>query len=224
MICPPFWKLSPKFMMRSADKQISRLTPLFFLTIVFSSLAAPLALQAQEQTDAQAATEEADETAEPGESSVFDVPIPVGQTSTGVVIQDLDEQGIETSLLKALKAIRISEEKVEFEGLELLLTNPGEDPITIIIERGVYDSRSRVLYSRTDVTIKREDFTLWGEALEYNTATREGKIIGKNRMTIHDISDYMPQGDAEEEDDAAGDQSARATESSRTQTRLLSEL
>lgn len=119
------------------------------------------------------------------------IPIPVGQTSRGLTLQELNEFGEEVSLITAVEAVRVSERRVEFVNLTLTLTRPEEPKIVISIPEGYYDTESFLLISDQNVTITRTDFKIWGEGLQYNTQTGEGRLEGNTRMIINETSDFL---------------------------------
>jgi lipopolysaccharide export system protein LptC len=46
-----------------------------------------------------------------------------------------------------------------------------------------------VISAQTHVTINRADFELTGEAIEFNTQTKQGKLAGGVRMLIYDLEE-----------------------------------
>jgi hypothetical protein len=124
------------------------------------------------------------------------IPIPIGQASHGLTIQELDEFGEEVSLITAVEAVRVNESRVEFVNLTLTLTRPDEPKIVISMPEGYYDTEKFLLISDKNVTIARTDFKIWGEGLIYNTQTGEGRLRGNTRMIINEKSEFL-SGDSE---------------------------
>lgn len=126
------------------------------------------------------------------DTSSFELPIPLGQTSTGVVVQDLGPDGRDQGVMSAREATRVSDDDVELGDLNIRLLPTPKQPreTTISMQKGVYNVKTCVLRSRSKVHISREDFDIYGDAMEYNTLTGYGQLFGEVRMTIHDANKF----------------------------------
>lgn len=151
---------------------------------------APWPLLAQDKEKDNAAPEE--------EKQAFEIPIPVGQTSTGVVVQNIDRDGEDQGTMEARIATRVSEADVELGDLKLTLKGTKEQPQDMLIsmEKAVFNTETAVLRSRSRVHIQRADFDLYGDAMEFDTKTRVGNLFGDVVMTIHDADKLVPLDDA----------------------------
>ena len=124
----------------------------------------------------------------------FDIPIPLGQTSQGVVVQNINPRGDEMGVMKANEATRISEDEVELGDLRLKLLGTKKQPLemNITIDKAVFNVKTSILKSRSRVHIQRQDFDLYGDAMEFNTITGAGQLFGEVNMIIHDASKLSP--------------------------------
>jgi hypothetical protein len=52
----------------------------------------------------------------------------------------------------------------------------------------VLDLNTRIVTSDTHTTIKRDDFTLTGDSVRFNTVTKAGMLAGHVHMTIYDLN------------------------------------
>jgi lipopolysaccharide export system protein LptC len=50
--------------------------------------------------------------------------------------------------------------------------------------------KSRVLTGDKGVTIRREDFEIVGDGLEFHTKTRNGRVLGNVKMTILSLDNF----------------------------------
>jgi hypothetical protein len=141
--------------------------------------------KAKEKKPAAAAT-----TAEPAQKSAtgFNIPIPIGQTSSGVVVQNIDSSGDELGVMKANEATRLSLEEVELGDLRLKVLGTVKQPqeMNISIDKAVFNVKTGILKSRSRVHIQRSDWDLYGDALEYDTNTGNGQLFGEVTMIVHD--------------------------------------
>jgi lipopolysaccharide export system protein LptC len=53
----------------------------------------------------------------------------------------------------------------------------------------VLDLNTRVLTSKTNVTIKRSDFEVTGDAMQFDTKTKNGRVEGRVRMLIYNLDE-----------------------------------
>src|SRR5262245_17441242 len=61
-------------------------------------------------------------------ASGFDIPIPVGQTSSGVVVQNINDRGDDLGVMKANEATRINESEVELGDLRMKIRGTEKQP------------------------------------------------------------------------------------------------
>jgi lipopolysaccharide assembly outer membrane protein LptD (OstA) len=57
----------------------------------------------------------------------------------------------------------------------------------------VLDLKTRILSSQERTTIKRADFNIAGDSVQFDTNTRTGKLIGNVKMVITDQSHFTGQ-------------------------------
>jgi hypothetical protein len=121
----------------------------------------------------------------PGES-LTNIPLATGHEAKGLVLPDFDLDGKLRGRFEAGSARRIDEDHIGFQGLRIITYTP-ENPtpdVVIEISDSVLDLKSRILTSKERSTIKRNDFNISGDALEFNTNTRAGKLVGNVKMVI----------------------------------------
>jgi hypothetical protein len=137
--------------------------------------------------------------AEPAPAT-YDIPIPIGQTSSGVVVQNMDIRGNDLGVMKAREATRINEQEVELGDLRMKLLGTPDKPqeMNITVEKAVFNMKTSILRSRSRVHIQRKDFDLYGDAMEYNTLTGEAQIFGDVNMIIHDAEKVISPGPSPE--------------------------
>jgi hypothetical protein len=127
--------------------------------------------------------------ASPGEQSLTNIPLPIGQQAKGVVLPDIDGEGHLRGRFEAATAQRIDEEHVGFQNLKITTYTPENRPdLRIDMHTSVLDLKTRILSSQERTTIQRADFNIAGDSLQFDTNTRTGRLIGNVKMVITDQS------------------------------------
>jgi lipopolysaccharide export system protein LptC len=113
------------------------------------------------------------------------IPLPIGHEAKGLVLPNFDPEGHLTAKLEAGTAKRVDENHVVFAGLKLTTFTP-ENQVDIMVEmqESVFDLETRVVTSTHRATIKRADFDIAGDSVQFDTVARQGKLAGNVHMVI----------------------------------------
>ena|SRR5438128_1411209 len=124
-----------------------------------------------------------------GEQSLTNIPLPVGHEAKGLVLPDFDLEGHLRGRFEAVSARRIDEEHVGFHALKITTYSPENRPdLTIEMNDSVLDLKTRILSSKERTTVRRADFNIVGDSVQFDTSTHTGKLIGNVKMVITDQS------------------------------------
>jgi hypothetical protein len=116
------------------------------------------------------------------------VPLPVGQESKGIKIPQFNLAGQVLSQLLAGKVMRVDDEFLRIQELKLdFFDDGGQNEFRIDMPASLFSTKTRVITSDQPVFIHHRDFDLTGAKLEFNTATRKGRLIGPVTMKIRDL-------------------------------------
>lgn len=117
------------------------------------------------------------------------IPLPIGQEIKGLVLPDIDLEGHLRTRFEAGTAKRIDADRLEFTGLKVISYTP-QNTIDLQLDLPVstFDMNTRILRSQQRTNIARADFTIEGDALEFNTVDRKGTLSGNVKMIIKDHS------------------------------------
>jgi hypothetical protein len=127
----------------------------------------------------------------PGEQSLTNIPLPVGHEAKDLVLPDFDIDGHLRAKFEAGTARRIDDEHVGFKSLKITTYTLENTPdLMIEMSDSVLDLKTRVLVSKERTTIKRADFDIAGDSVEFDTNTRTGRLIGNVKMVITDQSHF----------------------------------
>jgi hypothetical protein len=127
----------------------------------------------------------------PGEQGLTNIPLPVGHEAKGLVLPDFDAAGHLRAKFEAGTARRIDDEHVGFQSLKITTYTVENAPdLMIEMSDSVLDLKTRVLVSKERTTIKRADFNIAGDSVEFDTNTSTGRLIGHVKMVITDQSHF----------------------------------
>jgi hypothetical protein len=131
----------------------------------------------------------------PGEESLTNIPLPIGHEAKGLVLPDFDSDGHLRGKFEAGTARRLDQEHVRFNTLKITTFTPESKPdLTIEMSESIFDLKTRILSSNDRTTVRRADFNIVGDSVQFDTNTRTGKLIGNVKMVITDQSRFKLQG------------------------------
>jgi lipopolysaccharide assembly outer membrane protein LptD (OstA) len=82
-------------------------------------------------------------------------------------------------------ARRLNEEQVAFTDLKITTFTPeSQIDLQIDLRTAIFNLKTKILSSRERGTIKRADFNIVGDSLDFNTEERTGHMTGNIKMVI----------------------------------------
>lgn len=127
--------------------------------------------------------------ASPGGQSLANIPLPIGHEARGLVLPDFDLEGRLRGKFVAGTARRIDEERVGFQDLKITtFTLENRPDLEIDLRTSVLDLKTRILSSQERTTVKRADFSITGDSVQFDTSNRTGRLIGNVKMVISNQS------------------------------------
>lgn len=124
-------------------------------------------------------------TATPGEQSLTNIPLPIGHEAKGLVLPDFDLEGHLRGRFEAASAKRLDEYHIGFHSLKIITYTPENKPdLTVELSESVLNLKTRILSSNERTFIKRADFDISGDSVEFDTNTHTGKMVGNVKMVI----------------------------------------
>jgi len=127
-----------------------------------------------------------------GEQSLTNIPLPIGHEAKGLVLPDFDSEGRMRGRFEAERARRLDEEHVAFHGLKITTYTPeNKIDLTVEMSESVLDLKTRILSSKERTTVTRSDFNIAGDAVQFDTNTRTGKMMGNVKMVITSQSQLL---------------------------------
>lgn len=128
----------------------------------------------------------------PGEISLTNIPLPVGHEAKGLVLPDFNTEGKLVGKFEAGTARRIDEGHVRFQDLKITTFTPeNKVDLEVQMHTSVFDLKTRILVSDERSTIKRADFNVVGDSVQFDTNARTGRMIGNVKMVINSQSQLI---------------------------------
>jgi hypothetical protein len=137
-----------------------------------------------------------EEAAEPTQSPPkLNIPIPIGHEAKKIRIPYFSLNGKLQMNFTIAVARRVDNETLQMESVNLeTYDEDGTPGLMLDMPFSELNLNTKVITSNKPVTIRRSDFELSGESLEFNTATRNGVLRGKVRMLIYNAGQILGSG------------------------------
>ena len=121
------------------------------------------------------------EARDPGE---FDIPVPINMPVHGIKIPHRDEKGRLVLVLEAEVANKLDDQRIEMTNMTIDAFDEDGKKIFIELPSSIFNLDTRILVGSPHALIRREDFEITGDSLEFNTKTRHGTVRGNVKMII----------------------------------------
>ena len=115
---------------------------------------------------------------------LFRSPVPVGIPVNGIKVPHYDSEGKLKLVLEADTAQKNDETNVQFTNLKLEALDDDDRKIFVELPQAVLNLDTRIVTGDQTVNIRRDDFTISGDQIEFNTKTRFGTLKGNIRMVL----------------------------------------
>jgi hypothetical protein len=160
-----------------------------FLSIALSVLIATPQVSGQSKSRKKKGHATATASASPGEQSLTNIPLPIGHEAKGLVLPDFGADGRLRAKFEAGTAHRIDQEHIGFQQLKITTYTPeNQTDLQVDMHTSVLDLKTRILRSQERSTIRRSDFNIVGDSVQFDTNARTGRMIGNVKMVITDKS------------------------------------
>ena len=132
-----------------------------------------------------------------GEPSKMDIPVSKDHDAKGLKIPYFDGDGKKQMIFTIGVASRIDEEHIGMTETEVeTFDENGEHEMTIALPKSELNVTTSVITTKKHVEIKRADFSITGETLEFNMKTKLGTLGGGVKMLIYNIQEELPDAPA----------------------------
>lgn len=120
------------------------------------------------------------------EEGVTSVPIVAGHDAKGLVLPDFDHLGRMRGKLEAGLTKRLDDEHVEFKSVKFTTFVPETQTpdLQIVMNSSVFNLKTQVLNSSERTTVKRADFEIAGDTMQFEMISRKGTLTGNVKMVV----------------------------------------
>ncbi|HKP01996.1 MAG TPA: hypothetical protein VJU77_01420 [Chthoniobacterales bacterium] len=120
------------------------------------------------------------------EEGMRDVPLATGHDAKGLVLPDFDLLGRMRGKLEAGVTKRLDEQNIEFEGVKFTTFMPETQApdLEVITRTSTLNLKTQVLKSKERTVVKRADFEIVGDTMEFEMLTRQGTLAGNVKMVV----------------------------------------
>jgi hypothetical protein len=124
----------------------------------------------------------------PAQKSKMSVPLPVGHDAKKLTIPYRDGEGKLQMRFVMELGKRIDADHLAMTKLQIQMFDDAEaEEMSIDLPDSTLDLNTRVISTKSGVTIKRDDFVISGKTLEFNTETKQGRLGGRVHMKIFNL-------------------------------------
>jgi hypothetical protein len=120
------------------------------------------------------------------QEGITNVPIPTGRDARGLVLPEYDPEGNLRGKIEAGIMKRLDDERVQFESVKFTTYNLQKQiEMEILMKTSIFNLKTQVLNSVERTTVKRADFEISGDTMQFEMLTRLGTMTGNVKMTVH---------------------------------------
>ena len=120
----------------------------------------------------------------------IEIPVSKDHDAKGLKIPYFDSDGIKQMFFTIGVASKIDEENVGLAETQIeTFDDDGASEMTIDLPQSVLNVNTNVISTKKHVEIKRADFSLTGETMEFNMKTKQGNLGGGVKMLIYNLEE-----------------------------------
>ena len=126
------------------------------------------------------------------ETGKMDIPVSKDHDAKGLKIPYFDGEGKKQMIFTIGVASRLDDEHIGMTETEVeTFDENGEHEMTIDLPKSELNVNTSVITTKKHVEIKREDFSITGETMEFNMKTKKGTLGGGVKMLIYNLDNEM---------------------------------
>ena len=123
----------------------------------------------------------------------FDLPVPIGHEVKGLRVPVRNEEGKMQMQFDMETATRLDDQNIEMHTVTIQTYNEqtGEPDAKIDLQTSIMNLDTNVITTKEPVRITREDFVLTADGGEFNSKTRQGRVIGNVHLVIYNRNEFQ---------------------------------
>ncbi|MCE9612353.1 MAG: LPS export ABC transporter periplasmic protein LptC [Chthoniobacter sp.] len=146
----------------------------------------------KKKSDEKAGKKKSGKDGQPKETGKMDIPVSKEHDAKGLKIPYFDGDGKKQMIFTIGVASRIDDEHIGMLETQVeTFDDAGESEMIIDLPKSELNVNTNVISTKKHVVIKREDFEITGETMEFNMKTRQGTLGGGVKMLIYNIQEEL---------------------------------
>ena len=126
------------------------------------------------------------------ETGKMDIPVSKDHDAKGLKIPYFDGDGKKQMIFTIGVASRLDDEHIGMTETEVeTFDENGDHEMTIDLPKSELNVNTSVITTKKHVEIKREDFSITGETMEFNMKTKRGTLGGGVKMLIYNLDNEV---------------------------------
>src|SRR5271165_3636116 len=133
------------------------------------------------------------EAADDAQGRKIDLPVPIGHEVKGLRVPVRNEQGNMEMQFDMETATRLDDQTVEMHTATIQTYNQqtGKPDAKIDLLTSTMNLDTNVITTKEQVRITREDFVLTADGGEFNSKTRQGRVVGDVHLVIYNRNEFQ---------------------------------
>lgn len=131
--------------------------------------------------------------ADNSEGRKIDLPVPIGHEVKGLRVPVRNVEGKMEMQFDMETATRLDDQNIEMNIATIQTYNQqtGKEDAKIDLKTSMMNLDTNVITTKEPVRITREDFTLTADGGEFNSKTRQGRVIGNIHLVIYNRDEFQ---------------------------------
>jgi len=123
----------------------------------------------------------------------IDLPVPIGHEVKGLRVPVRNEEGKLEMQFDMETATRLDEQNVEMHTVTIQTYNQqtGKQDAKIELQTSMMNLDTNIITTKEPIRITREDFVVTADGGEFNSKTRQGKVVGNVHLVIYNRNEFQ---------------------------------
>ena len=123
----------------------------------------------------------------------IDLPVPIGHEVKGLRVPVRNEEGKIEMQFDMETATRLDDQNVEMHVVTIQTYNQqtGKPDAKIDLQTSMMNMDTNIITTKDPVRISREDFVLTADGGEFNSKTRQGRVVGNVHLVIYNRNEFQ---------------------------------
>jgi len=123
----------------------------------------------------------------------IDLPVPIGHEVKGLRVPVRNDEGKMEMQFDMETATRLDDQNIEMHTVTIQTYNQqtGKPDAKIELQTSMMNLDTNVITTKEPVRITREDFVLTADGGEFNSKTRQGKVVGNVHVVLYNRNEFQ---------------------------------